>query len=170
MGSQSNASILPLDVVRLSTSSFRRRASSGLNAAGLFFSARATSGCSTYQSKNDCTKRLHDFSLSRCCFAWLYSEEADRSRRQRVSAGRFTMFRLTTRGLYASYGRLLDTHPGERRCGRALIQPLLSFRARLPAPMHPQPLLRIFPHIILNDLSELLRVGDDVRFQVAGPH
>src|SRR5882724_9207897 len=42
-----------------------------------------------------------------------------------------------------------------------------ALRARLPAAMHPKPLVGIFPHVVLNHLGEQLRVGDDVGFQIA---
>ena len=50
------------------------------------------------------------------------------------------------------------------------IQRRLSFRPRLPAPMHPQPLVGIFPHVVLNHFGKHLRVRRDVGLQVTGPN
>src|SRR5580698_3912575 len=59
------------------------------------------------------------------------------------------------------------------RCPRARdnsIQTLFALRPRLPSAVHPQPLLRILPHITFNHTGELLRVGHDVGLQIAGSH
>jgi len=50
------------------------------------------------------------------------------------------------------------------------IQRLFPLPPRLPPPMHPQPLLWILAHVILNHLGKPLRVGDDVHLQIPSPH
>src|ERR1700689_5390602 len=48
------------------------------------------------------------------------------------------------------------------------IQPLLPLRPRLQSAMPPQPLLGILPHVVFNHLGEHLRVGGDIRLEIAG--
>jgi hypothetical protein len=46
------------------------------------------------------------------------------------------------------------------------VQRFFPRRPRLPPPVHPQPLLRVLPHVLFNDRRKFLCVGLDVRLQI----
>jgi hypothetical protein len=52
--------------------------------------------------------------------------------------------------------------------GYSSIDGRLSLWTSFPAPMYPQPLVRIVPDIILNNLCKSLSVSADVGFVIAG--
>jgi len=51
---------------------------------------------------------------------------------------------------------------------RASVQRLLSFRTRFPASVHPEPLIGITPHVLLDHLGEKCGVGHNVRLVISG--
>src|SRR5580692_7271055 len=57
---------------------------------------------------------------------------------------------------------ILAEEPSRGRSRQPSVKPFLTLGPRLPAPVHPEPLLGILAHIILDHFGKHLRIGRDV--------